>query len=186
MCALGVYTSISANLWACTGVSGAEAVKCIPALFHATDVSWPSAIQLGIARARIMSACGKYTTLPFTDKLAAWMARNSKQQPVKGQRGAAAQRIPSGFWASPAVSLRSLVILLPVGPNYHQPGWEGEQEVSTARMFLLLRCLARSWMITSSPAAGTHYSQDEGGHKAHIQKELTLIYSGKKMSLWWI
>lgn len=35
-------------------------------------------------------------------------------------------------------------------------------------------------MITSSPAAGTHYSQDEGGHKAHIQKELTLIYSGKK------
>lgn len=35
-------------------------------------------------------------------------------------------------------------------------------------------------MITSSPAAGTHYSQDEGSHKAHIQKELTLIYSGKK------
>lgn len=157
------------------GVSGAEAVKCIPALFHATDAPWPSAIQLGIARARIMSACGKYTTLPFTDKLAARMARNSKQQPVKGQRGAAAPRRPSGFWASPAVSLRSLVILLPVGPNYHQPGWEGGRRWAGQDVFTppLPRLELDDNIITSSrnslqPGRG----RPQGSHSARAHSHL--------------
>lgn len=59
------------------------------------------AIQLGIARAQIMSACRKHTALPLAHKLAAWMACNSKQQVVKGQRGAPARRTTSGLFFLP-------------------------------------------------------------------------------------